>query len=504
MKKNRAASGSVGDEGASSWIPLVAGAIAVGVAIVTSRPWPVPAAAAAAAIIATHIVSLNRSAATAVRRGSLAIGHGAERVTRIALFAPLFLVSTALFAPWQFASDYRRRRTDGRWFAEVSPENPNRHRSGAFVRLIAPVASVALLTTAALAYRATEHHTRNRHEPGFADESWVPPTRPAALRDAPWADALDADLAKATEQMVATPFIGTSLRDYHGPLVDVTRRERRSYQMPIAAGQRPLEVWFFGGSTIFGLNQQRDDHTIPSEFARLAQQHGLPVQVRNFGVPSWVNMQETTMLSLLLSEGKRPDLVVFYDGINDIVAQLGAALLGPEIAGEPTTLSATQIRQAFVGLDANGPPVPPPTPLNDVVAGRLHSPQQLQRSLARVYGQGTDIADHLAAAYGFRITRFWQPTLYSRSPLPAGERALLHSLGLDDRSMAAIRTVVDGAVPLLPPDTVDLTGIFDHQSAPIFVDLAHTNELGARLVAEAMFSQVEPTLRELVRPPAGR
>ncbi len=59
--------------------------------------------------------------------------------------------------------------------------------------------------------------------------------------------------------------------------------------------------------------------TIPSELALEYSNAGGPACVRNFGVLAWVSMQGVVELMLELKRAPRkPDLVVFYDGINDV------------------------------------------------------------------------------------------------------------------------------------------------------------------------------------------
>ncbi len=60
-----------------------------------------------------------------------------------------------------------------------------------------------------------------------------------------------------------------------------------------------MSVWFFGASALFG-DGQRDDHTIPSEFARLAEADGIPVEVRNYGRPGIAMWQELELFEQLV------------------------------------------------------------------------------------------------------------------------------------------------------------------------------------------------------------
>jgi hypothetical protein len=92
----------------------------------------------------------------------------------------------------------------------------------------------------------------------------------------------------------------------------------------------------------------RDLHTIPSEFARLAEQDGMAVQVTNYGERAWVSWQEVIFLMEELARGERPDVVVFYDGWNDTYVRLTV-----DPSAEPTHEAIDGIRRGFdadVGL----------------------------------------------------------------------------------------------------------------------------------------------------------
>ena len=75
---------------------------------------------------------------------------------------------------------------------------------------------------------------------------------------------------------------------------------------------KPPEVFFFGGSTMWGTGV-RDNDTIPSLYAARTGQIA-----RNFGETAYSAHQGLEMLMWLLQDGERPDVVVFYDGVNDV------------------------------------------------------------------------------------------------------------------------------------------------------------------------------------------
>lgn len=109
-----------------------------------------------------------------------------------------------------------------------------------------------------------------------------------ALADAPWADRYFAELE--TLDFTYVPYIGPRERPVQGRYVSSADGVRGSYEPAGLAADAP-EVWFFGGSTLWG-EGQRDAHTIPSEIGRLAEAAGNPIRVRNFGVRGYTALQE--------------------------------------------------------------------------------------------------------------------------------------------------------------------------------------------------------------------
>ena len=76
-------------------------------------------------------------------------------------------------------------------------------------------------------------------------------------------------------------------------------------------------IFMFGGSTLWGTGA-RDDYTIPSYVSRELEAQGFRVEVTNFGEAGYVSTQEVIALLRQLQEGNIPDLVVCYDGANDV------------------------------------------------------------------------------------------------------------------------------------------------------------------------------------------
>ena len=112
---------------------------------------------------------------------------------------------------------------------------------------------------------------------------------------------------------------------------------------------------------------------------------------------------------------------------------------------------------------------------------------------ASIYERGVDLDRRLAGSYGFETAFFWQPFLYSKRIVP-GEEELRGWLGTDaDAWRAADRS----ARSHLDPAVVDLSDSLNGVSKPVMYDFVHTNELGARVIARALYQQLRPELLRL-------
>lgn len=330
-----------------------------------------------------------------------------------------------------------------------------------------------------------------------------------AFGDAPWVDEYFDDLNSI--QFQYWPYVLFRMAPLTSRYVNVDGWTRRSYTSDGATDGPRLA--FYGGSTTFGVGQ-RDDHTIASEVARLAEADGIPVQVENHGMDSWVNYQEALLFSQLEADGADTDIAVFYDGVNDVLSQRLEAT-----QGHPTDIAAGAIGQALVdyaqqddtdSLDVVPLAGPQPEGRSDSVwdayirhsatakvlrrvrtlidepagaaassaaAGQASSepdPATVGAAAAKVYGEGLDIIEDRAARDGVEVFAFWQPVSKRTD---------------EDGAYAA-------ATDLLDPRSTSIAGCLDdHPEVFLETDPFHTNEAGAKLVARCMWSHLEPAVR---------
>jgi lysophospholipase L1-like esterase len=363
-----------------------------------------------------------------------------------------------------------------------------------------------------------------------ADDTFNPSHEPA-LRDSPWAAEVLAEQADIPS--VADSFLGYRPGDKSSTYTNLVDGVRTSYQSQ-APGKK-VSVWFFGASALFG-DGQRDDHTITSEFSRLAEADGIPLEVRNYGRPGIAMWQELELFQQLVASGQKPDLVVFYDGFNDLAWQMNL-----ELSAEPTNVydrSRNQATNAGAGgLDdtttsgSTSSSSGSGTTLGDVadaywdqsashhVYDALHeliagsdepdvqfaqgvdqklpaqTPEQITEAVHNaisIQTRAATLASAVAGSVGAQASFFYQPTVFTKKLLPDEQRYLT----LDTYEPARWNPAVEQArAALQGTPYVDLGDALDSATTPVLWDFVHTNEEGARLAATALYQNLLPQLQ---------
>lgn len=340
-----------------------------------------------------------------------------------------------------------------------------------------------------------------------------------ARRHEPWAQELFQELGLHYDGVVYHPYRGWTMTDATGQHLNVANGVRRSYEAKLAGAGEPVDVYFFGGSAMMGWFQ-RDEHTIASELVRLAEADGIHVRALNYAQPAYDNWQELLLLEELVSRRQIPDLAVFYDGINELAPQFRS-----DVSHEPTHVQAREtearLRQAESGDGDEGSAFSrmvdaysSQSAVGELVRGirgtnnpgaaaqifhpwpdQLQHPKERGDAAAAVHRRGVEIIRRLAASYGFRAAFVWQPWLYSK-PVTAGEEAVVGSWGTDPEAWT---TAGEAARAGLHDSVIDLSDVLDKVDDPVMYDFVHTNEQGARIVAEALYNHLKPTLVDLQR-----
>ncbi len=301
-------------------------------------------------------------------------------------------------------------------------------------------------------------------------------------------------------------------RPHKGAYINIDENGiRRTWNPSPPAGR--VKIFMFGGSTLWGYGA-RDEFTIPSLVSRkLASRLPAAPYVVNYGEAGYVTTQEMITLILELQKGNVPDVVVFYDGVNDAWAAFQSGVAGiPQ--NEINRVIEFNSRDRLnwqrglterVGLFRFARGVMGSLGTSPEDGTRRFLEPTLATSVVDVYLANVRLVNVLAREYGFRAVFFWQPTIYSKKVLSPDEERW--------RLTGARRSRRGGAAPLFAEEyrafneafrektrttrvenVYDLSRIFENDSRTIFIDRFHISEQGNDKVAEGIAS----TLREIV------
>ncbi len=115
------------------------------------------------------------------------------------------------------------------------------------------------------------------------------------------------------------PYVEWWQRPFAGRYVTLDARGLRPTPGENARGADVVRIFCFGGSTMMGMGA-RDHATIPALLASRLGDLGHRVAVTNFGQLGHNSTQEAVTLHQLLKQGVRPDIAIFYDGINEMAS----------------------------------------------------------------------------------------------------------------------------------------------------------------------------------------
>ena len=318
-----------------------------------------------------------------------------------------------------------------------------------------------------------------------------------SYRDQPWAKVYWQEALEVRRRHYR-PYVVWRRAAFAGETIEI---DERGFRRTPGSDCREdsFVLYAFGGSTMWGWGAP-DNGTIPA-FLRegLARALGRPVCVQNYGEGGFVSTQELVQLLLELQRGGRPDAVVFYDGVNDVIAGFQSGR-----AGDHQNLPLIEERfedRSFLGFasrklelfrlirparSALGLESRSPTSEEDV--------SQLAAAVVETYLEVYDVVLRLSDAYDFEAHLFWQPQLLiGEKPLSPEEESLVEDL---DRTREADKTLLGllqetdrriGVHIERRERLHDLRGVFDEEESQIWIDaLGHVAPLGNELVAQSM------------------
>jgi hypothetical protein len=276
--------------------------------------------------------------------------------------------------------------------------------------------------------------------------------------------------------------IGWRREPFHGKTITLVEPYAQRATVGAADPAKP-SVYFFGGSTMWGTGSN-DANTIPSLVTQIGG-----FRSQNYAEVAWTAHQSLALLIRLLQEGHRPDVVVFYDGVNEVAHKCRRELTPTSHAREQqirAAVSGTKPQEAYGLGYMLGPLAGLAMQVHSRLLGRnaiafdCHEQPQKAKQIADNLLQDWDVARRLVESYGGKFIGILQPVAYF-------SETRKHLISLND----AQRQQYEAIYPLIRAAMAgrrglyDLTGVLDRDEY-IYIDFCHVSPNGNRHIAQKL------------------
>lgn len=307
------------------------------------------------------------------------------------------------------------------------------------------------------------------------------------------------DELKRSGVAIWQPYSYWRRKPFHGKYIDVDTNGIRATanNLTCRSDARATKVFMFGGSAMWG-SGVRDTGTIPSAVAANLDSGGFDhVCVTNLGESGYVTTQEVIRLVNLLRDGSVPQVVIFYDGYNDVFSALQN-----RVAGLPQNEEHRQLEfnlsQSAAGLSLQlvrnthvfeG--------LRHLTSPRFQSNSRdgmvdLAKSVVLLYWRNVQLVMALGAQYRFVPLFYWQPILLDKTHLSPFEALQLAKA--QEEVPRTFHSTVLSALPEMRPANVDrfriLAPLVENIVEPLFIDSVHLGEIGNQLIADRIAADI--------------
>lgn len=303
-----------------------------------------------------------------------------------------------------------------------------------------------------------------------------------------------------------SPYVIWRSAPFHGTLLNIDPSGYR-HTPGAECDSNAYKVYIFGGSAIWGWGSP-DEGTIPA-FLQSGLQSKLakPVCVMNYGENAYVSTQGVIHLMLLLESGDIPDVVIFYDGVNEVLAasQSGMPIVHQnlsEISGvfedhQAPIISFVQSSNSYELLQMVLSQLP-------ISVGRetpklQYDPDVLSDQVAEAYLNNYEIVSSLADKYHFDFYFIWQPhILMGNKPLSSEEQKMITGLNWVLNLDLPLTDLFRKTYRKIEAETPHhehlyyLGNIFDQLEESVWIDTwGHTTPKGNQIVADDLIGVIK-------------
>lgn len=282
---------------------------------------------------------------------------------------------------------------------------------------------------------------------------------------------------------VYEPYIDFKIEPLETSMINIDENSIRRTLNPCNNGDS-IKIFMFGGSSTWGWGA-RDEHTIPSEFSKLACERGLNVEVTNFGNPSYVNNQNVVKFIFELKNGNIPDVVIFLTGSNDFYSAYDNLKAGVPINYKKRKKEYNKGNSLNLKNYINNFPI---VNLFFQAKKKLKKETEfetLSNETIKVLESNADLVKNLEKVYGFKSFFFLQPVICFKKELSRDEKSKIPGV-------KSLCNFFEMSYNKLDSRFIDFSNVFDDEfnSATVFFDYCHVLEQYNEFIARKMIEEI--------------
>ena len=294
----------------------------------------------------------------------------------------------------------------------------------------------------------------------------------------------------------------TIIPNQHFTTVNINNEGFRGDEIDISNTNNDYRIIMIGGSTVFGSGLSNDEQTIPYELNKIFNKKYTGIEVINAGISSITSFEELYHFKEKLIHLK-PDLVIFYDGVNDVRYK---KTVDPEILNIEDELQMKDFQKYL---------------RSPVVIYRYVLLPIINSQSDNVMDNNNSVNDTNSNSYNFQlsnsITSLWyehisefceiskneqiksiviiQPSLnQNKKPLSDYEQSIYEK---DNHTKKTFNMLIQKSDGLTNCSKVyDFTNIFENTFSGVYYDTVHLNNHGNKIVAEKIYEKILPVVIE--------
>lgn len=300
------------------------------------------------------------------------------------------------------------------------------------------------------------------------------------------------------------PYIGWSRIECSGKYVNIDENGLRHTWNGKNSSNDTVKIYFFGGSTTWGTGA-RDNYTIPSLVSKYLFENNINAEVTNYGETGFQNTQETIFLMLELRKDT-PDIVIFYDGVNDAYSAYQNKKAGVPQHGAVLACKNKYINYVVTMYTGHSyfwqcftyfknKLIGPRDKSVHTSDNAIENKEELAEDVIDAYSHNIKMIHGLEKEYGFKSYFFWQPCIYTKKHLSETEESLIEEQ-LETSQLYNLEVNYSHVKLNEDASFIDISKVFDSHNETVFIDWCHLGENGNEIIANRIGETIIKDIRE--------